>query len=221
MKRYLYIFFLITALAFIFWYSAKVQESFYRVVALLEAHAALRPLTTIAIFVLFAAVSAMVSPFSSVPLVPPAILIWGSERTFLLLLIGWLFGGVFTYLAGCYGINPVLRRFIDIENKIEYYQSKISKRAELWLVMLFRLAMPAEIPGYVLGSIRYHFAWYFFATLVSEFMFALATVYGSAAILDKRLDILVALGIVLTTFFAGMFYLFSRELKRRKTEKLR
>lgn len=216
MRRYFYLTLLILAFVLVFWYSAKFQSSFYQVVEFLKTQAETRPVSSVAVFVLFAAVSAMFSPFSSVPLVPPAILIWGGAATFFLILIGWLCGGIFTYLAGFYGINPVLKKFIDLDGKIRFYQEKLSRRAEFWLVMLFRLAMPAEIPGYVLGSARYNFGWYFFATLVSEVIFALATVYGSDALLEKRLGLLLALGLFMLAFFAGMLYLFSRALKRRR-----
>ncbi|MBI4135143.1 VTT domain-containing protein [Candidatus Uhrbacteria bacterium] len=216
MRRYFYLTLLLLAFILIFWYSAKFQSSFYSIVDFLKAQAEVRPVTSVAVFVLFAAVSAMFSPFSSVPLVPPAILIWGNSLTFLLLLIGWLCGGILTYLAGFYGINPVLKKFVDLDGKIRFYQDKLSRRTELWLVLLFRLAMPAEVPGYVLGIVRYNFGWYFFATLVSELVFALATVYGSEAILEKRLGLLLMLGVAMLAFFAGMLYLFSRALKQRR-----
>ena len=144
-------------------------------------------------------------------------MIWGPGLTLLILLLGWLLGGAATYLAGFYGINPVLRKFIDMEGRIAHYQKKLSRRAEFWLVMLFRLAMPAEIPGYVLGSIRYNFAWYFIATLISEIVFAVATIYGSVAIIEKQTGTLVILGLFMLAFFAGTFYLFSREMRARRS----
>ncbi len=219
MRRYFYLTLLLLAFILIFWYSAKFQSSFYGIVEFLKTQAEARPITSVAVFVLFAAVSAMFSPFSSVPLIPPAILIWGDTATLLLVLIGWLCGGILTYLAGFYGINPVLKKFVDLDGKIRFYQDKLSRRAELWLVMLFRLAMPAEVPGYVLGIVRYNFGWYFFATLVSELVFAFATVYGSEAILEKRLGLLLVLAIFMLAFFTGMLYLFSRALKRRRNRR--
>ncbi len=216
-KRYVYIFIFIAALALLFWYSVRFQESFYIVVDFLKNQATVRPLTAVFLFVGLAAASATLSPFSSFPLVPPAILIWGEALTFSLLLSGWLLGGVITYLIGYYGANPVLRKFIDIESRVKYYQNKISHRAEFWLIFLFRLAMPAEIPGYVLGAIRYNFLKYFIATFLSETVFALITIYGSRAIIEKQLDVLVLLGGFILVFFLVSFYFFSRAIRGLKT----
>src|SRR3989344_6463434 len=157
MRRYVYAFILVAFFTLLFWYSAGFEEDFYFFTGLLEGHAERAPILAIVFFVGLGAASAMLSPLSSIPLVPPAILVWGTKATFVLLIAGWLIGGAIAYVIGAYGIHPVLRAFVDVEGKIRYFQGKLSRRTELWLVFLFRLAMPAEIPGYVLGSIRYHF----------------------------------------------------------------
>lgn len=217
MKKYAYIFILVAVAAVLFWYSARFQENFYRAVEFLKNQATAKPITAVLLFMGLAAVSAALSPFSSFPLVPPAILIWGEELTFSLLLSGWLLGGAGTYLFGYYGAHPVLRKFMDIESRVKFYQNKISRKAEFWLIFLFRLAMPAEIPGYVLGSIRYNFFKYFLATFISESVFGLVIIYGSEAIMERRLDVLAALAGFILVVFLVSFYFFSRALRGLKT----
>jgi uncharacterized membrane protein YdjX (TVP38/TMEM64 family) len=53
-----------------------------------------------AIFVLLSALSAMVAFFSSAVLVPIGLLAWGSTKTFALLWLGWLLGGMGAYATG-------------------------------------------------------------------------------------------------------------------------
>ncbi len=217
MKKYIYIFIFVVVLVFLFWYSVRFQESFYFAVDFLKNQAAARPISAVFLFVGLSAASAALSPFSSFPLVPPAILIWDEGLAFSFLLLGWLLGGIITYLIGYYGANPALRKFIDIESRVKYYQNKISRRAEFWLVFLFRLTIPAEVPGYVLGAIRYNFLKYFAATFLSESVFALVTIYGSKAIIERQLNILAALGGFLLVVFLVSFYFFSRAIRGLKT----
>ena len=81
-------------------------------------------------------------------------------------------------------------------------------------MLLFRLASPAEMPGYVLGAVRYGFVKYFLATFIAEFPFAVIAVYASEALIDRK-PLIVALtisgGIV---FLAIAFYLFKKQVGR-------
>ena len=43
----------------------------------------------------------------------------------------------------------------------------ISAKATFPLVLLFQLAVPSEIPGYVLGALRYHFGKYLAARAIA------------------------------------------------------
>ena len=50
-----------------------------------------------ALFVLLAAISAVLAFFSSALLLPVAVFTWGSKVTFVLLWLGWLLGGIGTH----------------------------------------------------------------------------------------------------------------------------
>lgn len=137
------------------------------------------------IFIGLAAVSAMLSFFSSVPMVPFAVAIWGKEITLVLLLVGWLLGGFFSYLVGKHGAY-LLIKFIKKSEKIEYYRGKLESHLDFLVVFLFRLAMPAEIPGYVLGILNYNLSKYMVATFLAELPFAIITIYASGALLTQQ-----------------------------------
>ncbi len=212
-RKLFFLILLVLLLALLFWYSASFQEVFFGSVDFLEGYANRHILLAEGIFVGAAALSAMFSPFSSVPLVPAALVIWDSGLTLSLLLLGWLLGGIGAYLVGRYALYQLLRRVLDIDGKVDYYRKKISPRAEFGLVLLFRFAMPAEIPGYVLGAIRYHFGKYFLATFLAEFPFAVITVYASEALIFKEPVLLGALGLLVTLILGGALYFFRKKLR--------
>ncbi len=208
-KKHLYILFLVAVIAGLFWYFNSLQEIFYDFLFLIVGYIEERPLWGAAIFVGLAVVSAMFSPFSSAPLVPAAIIVWGTALTSVFLLAGWLIGYVVAYFIGYYAGYPIVKQFLPFE-KIDYYRNRISKKSEFWLILLFRMAMPAEIPGYVLGIIRYNFWRYFFASLVTELPFVVIVVYASEAFMAR--DILLFFGLVFLAFIIMiiMFYAFHK-----------
>lgn len=198
-------------LVVIFWFSVTLQDVFYDAVFLAEAYGAGHQTLGIFVFMALAGVSAMLSPFSSVPLIPVAIMLWGSTWTTVFLVAGWLGGHVITYTIGYYAGYPVAKKFIALET-VEQYSHRFSKRSEFLLVLLFRFASPAEVPGYVLGAVRYGFVKYFLATFIAEFPFAVITVYASEALIDRRPLIVAGAIAGGTAFLAGAFYLFKKQI---------
>ncbi|MDP2830471.1 MAG: hypothetical protein Q8O21_00185, partial [bacterium] len=101
-KRRVIIFLLLILLAFLFWYSAPLQNIFYDSVSIANDYTDARPITGVIIFIALAAISAIFSLFSSVALVPAAIMIWGASLTLTLLLAGWIIGDIIAYFIGVY-----------------------------------------------------------------------------------------------------------------------
>lgn len=196
-SHYLIVLILIFAIAIIFWTIPPAQELFYRFVDYLKIFINQHQNWGIFIFILFAAFSAILSPFSSMPFVPPAILIWGEPLTVLFLTSGWLIGAIAAYFVGYFFGKPVVNYFVH-KNKIKYYQAKIKPKAKFWLVFLFRLALPSEIASYILGIARYNFRNYLIVTLATEAIFAAFAIFASGAILTKNPTLLVT--IVVSSF---------------------
>lgn len=204
---------ILALLVVIFWFSVTLQDVFYDAVFLAEAYVEGHQTLGIFVFMALAGVSAMLSPFSSVPLIPVAIMLWGNVWTTAFLVAGWLGGHVITYTIGYYAGYPIAKKLIARET-VEQYSNRFSKRSEFLLVLLFRLASPAEVPGYVLGAVRYGFAKYFLATFIAEFPFAVLTVYASEALIDRKPLILAAAIVGGIMFFATAFYLFKKQMSR-------
>lgn len=212
LQKILITFILILAAAFLFWSSISIQSIFYEAVISIEEYAAQNEILVVATFIVLAALSAMLSPFSSLPLVPAAIMIWGNFLTVIFLLIGWLIGETLTYFIGYYAGYPLVRQLSSFE-KVKYYQEKIPKKAEFWLILLFRFSMPAEIPGYALGIIRYNFGKYFLATFLAELPFAFITSYAGNALISDKPIIFISLVALVFSFITLMFYFFNKKLR--------
>lgn len=154
------------------------------------------------LFVLLSMVSAMVAFFSSAVFAPVAIYAWGKAGTFMLLWLGWLLGGMLSFAIGRFLGRSVVSVIID-EKKIDGWQRELGTRARFIHVLMFQAAVPSEIPGYVLGMLRYRFPLYLSALAITELPYAIATVYLGEAFLEGNSTVFILLGI--TVIVLGMF----------------
>ncbi|HZH13550.1 MAG TPA: VTT domain-containing protein [Archangium sp.] len=155
----------------------------------IEAH----PFWGAALFILLSAFSAMLAFFSSAVLVPVAIHTWGEAVCVFLLWCGWMLGGAFAYgIASSWG-RPVVRRLVS-GDVLGRYEQRISQHSSFGLVLLFQLAVPSEIPGYVLGLARYGLRRYLAVLAIAELPYAVGTVYLGSSLLEQRSVVLLGLG---------------------------
>lgn len=212
LKKEIVIILMILAIAVLFLSSAKLQLAFEQAITALSAYIASHHVLGISVFIGLGALSAMLSPFSSMPLVPAAVVIWGNTLTFLFLLIGWLLGGMAAYAIGRYVVYHLFKDW-EYFKKIQSYRGQVSENSEFILVLLFRMIMPAEIPGYLLGIIKYSFPKYLLATFLAELPVAFLAVHASDALVDERpvkFFMLFFAGVVL---LALTIYQFRKRLK--------
>jgi len=167
------------------------------------------------IFLAVSTVSVIISPFSSIPLIPSAIIVWGKLLTLALLFVGWLTGAIFGYLIGCFLGEKVLRKYYSFE-KIDYFKKQLSPRSQFWMVLLFRLAIPSEITGYTLGIIKYDFWKYLLATAISEIPFAVISIYSGDALLQGNLFYFSVILIIGGFFVVLTSYLFDKIRQEQK-----
>ncbi len=174
-----------------------------------------RPLLGPVLFVLLAAASAMLAFFSSAAIVPVGILAWGHAITVLLLWLGWTFGGVLSFSVSLFLGRQVVYA-IASRALLERYERLLSHQPPFGLVLLLQLALPSEVPGYLLGLIRYPFWKYLAALLLAEFPYALATVYLGSSFLERRTVPFLLLALLLAGAsiwaFAALHRRFSQSL---------
>ena len=165
------------------------------------------PLLGMLLFILLAMVSAMLAFFSSAILVPIGVYAWGSITCFLLLWIGWLLGGVASFGIGRYLGRPVASKLIG-ETRIAHFEKQLGRHARFIHILLFQAALPSEIPGYVLGALRYRFSLYLLALAIVELPYALGTVYLGTRFLERDIVLLLLIGFggVMVCTFAYHLY---------------
>ena len=172
------------------------------------------PVTGAAVFFLFSAVSAMLAFASSAVLIPPANLVWGKPVTFLLLWGGWVAGAMAAYGIGRIA-RPLLFR-VGYKETLEEYQQFVSKRMRFWAVLLFCLAVPSEIPGYLFGGVHYPFLKFLAAIAIAEAIYALGlVVVGESLVAFKPLPLVATAGILIVIAVGAGLLL--RALKKRKS----
>jgi uncharacterized membrane protein YdjX (TVP38/TMEM64 family) len=176
---------------------------------LMTAH----PVTGAAVFFLFSAFSAMLAFTSSAVLVPSANLVWGKLVTFLLLWAGWLAGAVVAFGIGNRA-RPLLA-YLGYKETLDEYQELVSKRMKFWAVLLFCIAVPSEVPGYLFGGMRYPFLKFLPAIAIAESIYAFGLVVAGENLVNaKPFPLLATIAIlIIMALGAGMVL---RALRRRK-----
>lgn len=168
-----------------------------------------RPVLGATIFVLFSALAAMLAFVSSAVIVPVGVYVWGKPASMLLLWTGWILGGATAYALSRYLGRPVVKRF-RAGVVLERYEDRISHRAPFGLVLLFQLAVPSEVPGYLFGLMRYTFWKYLAALALAELPYAVATIYLGASFIERRTYTLVSVGVAVAALSGWALYTLHR-----------
>jgi uncharacterized membrane protein YdjX (TVP38/TMEM64 family) len=156
----------------------------------------------------------MVAFFSTAVIVPVAIHTWGSGLTIALLWAGWMIGGILAYSVGRFLGRPVVNRLTNGAALVRF-ENRITARAPFSLVLLFQLALPSEVPGYLLGLVRYRFWKYLLILGIGELPYAVGTVYLGESFVRRRTNMLLALGAGGGLFIAWAFHLLQKRLSPR------
>ncbi len=165
----------------------------HEIIVLVESAITAYPVAGKLLFVLMALASAMLAFFSSAILTPIGIYAWGSTETFFLLWIGWLLGGMVSFLVGRYLGRSVVSALLG-ESRLSSWETQVGQHTKFIHILLFQAAVPSEIPGYVLGILRYRFPFYLAALAIAELPYALGTVYLGESFLKGESLVFVAIG---------------------------
>lgn len=182
-----------------------------------EAVIAERPYLGMAVFIGMAMLSAMVAFFSSAVFVPVAIYAWGNVTTFILLWSGWLLGGIASFCIGRFLGRKVAATLIG-EEKIAGWQSRFDQHSRFVHILLFQAIVPSEIPGYVLGILRYRFALYLLALAVTELPYVVGVIYLGEYFLQGQSLAILLLGIAVVTLGVLLIRLRRTEHQRHQSD---
>jgi len=156
------------------------------------------------IFVLLSAISAIVFFFSTTVITPVAVDAFGPVAALSLLWLGWIIGGITSYGIGRRFGRSVVSWFID-PVRLRDYERRAKRLVSFRHVLLFQLAVPSEIPGYVLGLAGCRFRTFVIAMALGELPFAVGAVYLGESFLDRNYALLLAIGITGIAFSWAIF----------------
>lgn len=197
-------------------YSDALHEAMVDVLAEIEKVITRHPVTGALLFVVFAAASAMFAFVSIAVAVPAAVFAWGQPLSMLLLWIGWILGGCLTYSIGRF-FGPQVVRWLSANRALRRFERRIQHDAPFGLVLLFQLALPSEIPGYVLGIARYRFVKYLLALGIAELPYTVATIYLGRSFIERRSGVMLVAGMSLVALSIGAFYLWRTGMRVQKS----
>ncbi|MBX3174240.1 MAG: VTT domain-containing protein [Gemmatimonadaceae bacterium] len=167
------------------------------VIGVLEASRgiiAAHPVAGPAVFLALAALSAMAGFVSSAVLVPAAVFAWGAVPTMAMLWVGWMLGGVFAHQLATHFGRPILRWLVP-DRSLGRYERLLDRQPRFSSVLLFQLALPSEIPGYLLGLVRYPVLRYLGAMAIAELPYAVGTVLLGVGFVERDTTTLVAVSV--------------------------
>lgn len=168
-----------------------VERAFEAVGGLLGRH----PVAGALAFTGLAAMSAMLAFFSSAVVVPVGVQHWGGLLTGVLLWLGWLIGGAISYAIGRFFGARVMGLLVS-PARIRYYQDRVGQLASFGTLFLFQSAVPSEVPGYVLGTVRGPFLKYLAVQALAELPYAVGAVLLGEGFLRRQYSLMVVLGLL-------------------------
>ena len=157
-----------------------------------------------AVFVLLSALSAVVFFFSTAVITPVAVDAFGPITALVLLWLGWILGGITAYAIGRVFGHRVVSWFVD-PARLRGYERRAERLVSFRHVLLFQLAVPSEIPGYVLGLAGCRFRTFVVAMALGELPFAIGAVYLGESFLERNYLLLLVIGVTGVAFSWMMF----------------
>jgi uncharacterized membrane protein YdjX (TVP38/TMEM64 family) len=186
-----------------------VSDAIDAVDPLVRAH----PVSGALLFLLLAALSALLAFFSSAVLVPIAVEVWGPVGTAILLWLGWLAGGAVTYAIGRFLGRGIVNRLVR-PGRLQYYERRVRGSLRFPFVLLFQSALPSEVPGYLLGILRYPPHLYLLALGLAELPYAIGSVALGEQFVEGRIVPMAVLAVVAVTGIGWAAARLHRELER-------
>ena len=170
------------------YFTQVYQETF---IGLLEGRTGIAML----VYVLGATVATIIAPLSFLPILPVAVVLWGSLVAAFLSIVAWSLGAAVAFLlARRYG-RPLVSHFVG-ERKMALIAHIAPRRYLFVAVVLLRMALPVDLLSYTLGLLGVMRFWpYMLATVIGITPFAL--VFSYLAELDTALQFMALLGGVL------------------------
>lgn len=188
---------LLCALVVLLLSSDALFSALQQVLSAAEPYLSAHPIAGRVAFVVLSGLSAMLAFFSSAVLVPVAVHNWDRPATAVLLWLGWLLGGACAYAMGRYLGRPMVRGLVPAR-LADFYLRRLPAQIDFPIALLFQVAMPSELPGYLFGTLRVPFRLYLSVLALVEAPFAVGTVLLGESLIQREggwMLVLAVLGI--------------------------
>jgi uncharacterized membrane protein YdjX (TVP38/TMEM64 family) len=163
------------------------------------------------LFTGLAAASAMFAAVSSAVVVPVAVVAWGNPVSLLLLWLGWCLGGMLSYYIGRLP-GRTAARWLKADAALHRLEGHLRPDTPFGVILTLQLALPSEIQGYLLGLVRYPLARYLFGLALAELPYAVATIYMSAGLVERRAVLILIPGLAVTAVAVAALLLTRRRM---------
>lgn len=120
----------------------------------------------IVFYILAIVLAIVVAPFTSIPLIPLSVSLWGIFWTIVISVFGWTLGSMLAFwIARKYG-SGLVGKFVSLKKIKENYKH-IPENNLFWYLIFLRAVTPVDILSYALGLFT-DIKWkmYFFTTLI-------------------------------------------------------
>ena len=201
----------VAALWAVVYFSEEARSAFLQVATTIQEMESAHPVWAVVAVLVLSALSAMLAFVSAAVIAPFMVATWGAPLACFLLWTGWLLGGALAYTVGRTAGRPAIMRLLSPEH-LARYEEFVSRRAPFGLVLLFQLALPSEVPGYLLGLARYPFALYFLSLSLGELPYAVATIYLGAGVMNGRLPQAIGVGVAVAFLSAWAYRTLHKKL---------
>ena len=135
----------------------------------------------------------VVAPFSTLPLMPVAVKLWGPFTAALLSIAGWVAGAQIAFEFSRTLLRGVAARVVSMERADAYVGLLLGKRP-FWTLLLLRLFLPVDVLSYAVGIFSVvSRSVYFWATLLGVAPFAFVFAYAAVLPISQQVLALVAI----------------------------
>lgn len=196
----------IAFLAFAFWHFDPLNDAMRAVGQQFATYAAANGHLALVVFWGVAIASSLFSLFTTLPLVPIAVFLWGPVPAIGVLMAGWLIGDALSYSIGRYLGYPALVRGFS-QKRVDRWLRTVHLYTNFKLMLVARFALPSEL-GYAFGMVRYTFWKYMVMAIPAHLPFAIVMTYASDALIGGReLEFFAIVLVTGVLIFAAVHYL--------------
>ena len=169
------------------------------------------------IYIVAVILAEVVAPIAALPLAPVVAGIVGPLPAALYSVIGWTIGAMIAFLIARHLAQPVIARFVNLE-EMQKYESYIPERHVFFWMVFLRMVLPVDVLSYALGFFStVRFVPYTIATVIGVIPFSLIWSYGGHALIEKNYTMLAIAAVAGLALFGCALYIYSRHKRHKKS----